>query len=94
MRRVLATLLLCAAVPSGDLAAGPEFPLKTGVNRRHLVDHAGTPFLYHADTPWMLFTKLTEAEAKDYIAPRTTTPSPRWPMKVRSPSAICRPDAR
>ena len=32
-------------------------------NRRYLVDRSGTPFFYHADTPWMIFTKLTEAEA-------------------------------
>ena len=70
MRRYLATLLLCAAGPSGDLTAEPRYPLKVGENRRHLVDQAGTPFLYQADTPWMLFTKLTEAEAKDYIARR------------------------
>ena len=50
--------------------APPAFPLKVGENHRHLVDQRGTPFLYHADTPWMIFTKLTEAEAKDYIARR------------------------
>lgn len=70
MRRILATLLLCAAGSSGELIAEPKFPLKVGEDRRHLVDQAGTPFLYQADTPWMLFTKLTEAEAKGYIARR------------------------
>lgn len=48
----------------------PSFPLKVSENRRHLVDQRGTPFLYHADTPWMIFLKLTEAEAKEYIARR------------------------
>ncbi len=70
MRCLLAALLVCAAGSFGDLTAEPKFPLKVGENRRHLVDQAGTPFLYQADTPWMLFTKLTEAEAKDYIARR------------------------
>ncbi len=51
-------------------AAEATFPLKLGENRRHLVDQRGTPFLYNADTPWMLFTKLTEPEAKEYIARR------------------------
>lgn len=50
--------------------APPAFPLKISKNRHHLVDQRGTPFLYQADTPWMLFTKLTEAEAKDYIVRR------------------------
>ena len=64
------TLLLCAAGLFDVLAAEPRFPLKVSENRRHLVDQAGRPFLYQADTPWMLFTKLKEAEAKDYIARR------------------------
>ena len=46
------------------------FPLKVSENRRHLADQRGTPFLYNADTPWMLFTKLSEPEAKEYIARR------------------------
>jgi hypothetical protein len=53
-------------------AVAPAFPLKLSEDRRHLVDQRGTPFLYHTDTSWMLFTKLTEAEAKDYIAPEAT----------------------
>lgn len=52
------------------LQTAPNFPLKISENRRHLVDQRGTPFLYNADTPWMLFTKLTEADAKEYIARR------------------------
>ena len=70
MRRILFTLLLCGVGSLAGFAAEPKFPLKVSENRRHLVDQRGAPFLYHADTPWMLFTKLTEAEAKDYIARR------------------------
>lgn len=51
-------------------AAEAQFPLRVSANRRHLVDQRGAPFLYHADTPWMLFLKLTEAEAREYIARR------------------------
>ena len=68
MTRILTALLLLAAVVA--LSAAPAFPLKVSGNRRYLVDQRGTPFLYQADTPWMLFTKLTEAEAKAYIARR------------------------
>jgi hypothetical protein len=50
--------------------ADPKFPLQVGENRRHLVDMNGAPFLYQADTPWMLFMKLPEAEAREYIARR------------------------
>ena len=66
------TLILAILVvwnPSA-LAASPEFPLKISENRRHLVDQHGRPFLYHADTPWMLFTKLTDTEARDYLVRR------------------------
>jgi len=70
MRLFLAILLLSSAGSFRSLTAEPSFPLKLSANRRHLVDQAGTPFLYQADTPWMLFTKLTETEAKDYIARR------------------------
>ena len=68
-RPALLLVLVCAAA-SRAWAVQPAFPLRLAENRRHLVDQRGTPFLYHADTPWMLFTKLTEAEAKDYIARR------------------------
>ena len=65
--------LVCGPLRGPDVHAdvpAPEFPLKVSENRRHLVDQRGTPFLYQADTPWMLFTKLTEAEAKEYIERR------------------------
>ncbi|MFZ4766833.1 MAG: DUF4038 domain-containing protein, partial [Roseimicrobium sp.] len=65
---LLTALLLAPLAPLR--AAEPAFPLKLSENRRHLVDQRGAPFLYQADTPWMLFVKLTEAEAKEYIAAR------------------------
>ncbi len=51
-------------------SAEPDFPLKISENRRYLADAGGTPFLCNADTPWLLFTNLTEPEAKAYIARR------------------------
>jgi hypothetical protein len=73
LRSGLASILFLLTLISAGMTQGavaPTFPLKLSENRRHLVDQRGTPFLYHADTPWMLFTKLTEPEAKDYIARR------------------------
>ena len=52
------------------LPAAPAFPLKVTENRRHLVDRWGTPFFYNADTAWLLFNKLSEAEAAEYLAAR------------------------
>jgi hypothetical protein len=69
MKRASLLLLLVAFI-SPLRAAEPVLPLKVSDNRRHLVDQRGAPFLYQADTPWMLFVKLTEAEAKEYIATR------------------------
>ena len=56
--------------PSQAAVPAAQFPIKISKNRRHLVDQRDTPFFYQADTPWMLFAKLTEAEAKEYIARR------------------------
>ncbi len=70
MFRPVQYLALLALIVLSASAAQPAFPLRLAENRRHLVDQLGKPFLYHADTPWMLFTKLTEAEAGQYIARR------------------------
>jgi len=73
MKAVLLTVLLLLGAQLFDgfaAATAPEFPLKASENRRYLVDQRGTPFFYQADTPWLLFTKLTETEAKDYMARR------------------------
>lgn len=67
---LLASLLLLFGSSLVAADAPPAFPLKVSENRRHLVDERGAPFLYHADTPWMAFLKLSEAEAKEYVARR------------------------
>ena len=72
-RLELLSLLLLSGSSLSSLSFpvhGAEFPLRPSENHRYLVDQRGTAFLYHADTPWMIFTKLTEAEAKEYIARR------------------------
>lgn len=69
-------VLLCAGLApwrsaAADAHAGENrFPLRVSESRRHLVDAQGTPFLYHADTAWMLFLKLDEAEAAHYLRRR------------------------
>ncbi|HMJ89367.1 MAG TPA: DUF4038 domain-containing protein [Candidatus Acidoferrum sp.] len=59
-------------VSAGAACAGEatQFPLKPSASGRHLVDQRGTPFFYNADTPWMVFLKLTEAEADEYFETR------------------------
>ena len=56
MKRVL--FLLAALLP---IVAGAQsiFPLKISENRRHFVTQQGRAFLYHADTGWQIFTKLS-----------------------------------
>lgn len=67
---MLRSLILVSATVAVLAHATPVFPLKVSQNRRYLVDQREVPFLYHADTPWMIFTKLTESEAKAYLARR------------------------
>ncbi|QHT68461.1 DUF4038 domain-containing protein [Rhodocytophaga rosea] len=45
-------------------------PLKISASKRHLVDQKNKPFLYQADTGWMLFLNLTKQEAITYLADR------------------------
>ena len=61
------TLLLLAAWLPLVAAAQSIFPLKISENRRHFVTQHGTPFLYHADTGWQIFSKLTTEEAIEYL---------------------------
>jgi hypothetical protein len=63
-------LLTAAMLETRGVAGAPTFPLKVSENRRYLVDQNGAPFLYHADTAWMLLLKLTETEAREYMARR------------------------
>jgi hypothetical protein len=70
---VLLLLMRCLLLPGDALQAAvpkPQFPLQVSEDRRCLVDQAGRPFLYHADTAWMLFLKLSETEAAEYMAVR------------------------
>ena len=46
------------------------FPLKIGENKRYFVTQQGKPFLYHADTGWQLFIRLTNREAVEYMVTR------------------------
>lgn len=46
------------------------FPLKKNPNERYLVDQEGKPFLYQADTGWMIFMHLTQPEVLTYLADR------------------------
>ena len=67
---VLLAVRASQAAPANGMAAEPSFPLSLSEDRRHLVDARGQPFLYQADTPWMLFLKLSQDDGKEYIARR------------------------
>ncbi len=69
---LLAVLALnLSAICSADAQNSKSlFPLKISADRRHLTDNTGTPFLYNADTSWMLFLNLTQEEALVYLADR------------------------
>ena len=48
----------------------PRFPVKVSENKRHFVDQSNQPFMYHGDTAWKIFTKLTYEEARQYLENR------------------------
>lgn len=65
MRRTLYVLLMMAwAAVQGQTI----FPLKISENKRYFVTQEGKPYLYHADTGWGIFTKLTTEEAVEYLS--------------------------
>lgn len=46
------------------------FPLQVSANNRYLKDQNHVPFLYQADTGWMLYFALTKEEIEEYIRAR------------------------
>lgn len=66
---VVATLFagVATVVPCAHAQA---YPLQVSNNQRYLVDQVNVPFFYHADTAWQIFTKLTKAEAEQYLEDR------------------------
>ncbi len=69
-RQLLLSIFSLGILFTGVSHAETQFPLQLSKDRRHLVDRRGTPFLYHADTAWMILFKLTEPEATEYLAVR------------------------
>lgn len=61
-------LFLCL-LPLWLPAAAPAV-LKVSDNQRYLVDAAGKPFFYLADTAWELFHRLNEEDAELYLSAR------------------------
>lgn len=43
------------------------FPIRASSNGHYLIDNAGKPFLYHADTPWTLTSRLRPADVDEYL---------------------------
>ncbi|CAM3651663.1 DUF4038 domain-containing protein [Corallococcus sp. ZKHCc1 1396] len=64
------------AAPAEEVAsaASPltlaDYPLKASADQRSLVTASGAPFLYVADTPWLLPSKLSQADVKTYLDDR------------------------
>jgi len=63
------TLCITLAYVPIALAAGP-YPIRVGLDHRHVVDQGGAPFLIHGDTPWSLISGLTKEEAEQYLENR------------------------
>ena len=61
----MASLAIDVTVPA--TRAATAWPLKVSPTGRHLVDQNGKPFLYTADTSWMMLSMLTVEDARKYI---------------------------
>lgn len=59
-----------ATVPGGGGTDAYAFPLKISSNNRYLVDQAGKPFFYAADTSWTMMGYLSLDDAKRLIDTR------------------------
>ena len=68
--RIFACLLCCLIGLKSVGQSGPAFPLSVSDNQRYLVDARGDPFFYQADTPWLLFFKLSLDEVREYMRVR------------------------
>lgn len=64
MKKWLAILLLMVL----NVQSQHIFPLKISDNKRYFVTQQNKPFLYHAETGWQIFTRLTTEEAVEYLA--------------------------
>jgi hypothetical protein len=69
MKYIKGTLIIFIFLINGSFAFSqkPAFPLKYSDNRRYFTDGNGKPFLYHAETGWQIFYKLTTQEAREYL---------------------------
>ena len=67
-RSLVMGLALLAFAPVAEPA--PVQPLRVSLDRRHLVDAKGAPFLYLGDTAWQLFHRLTREGAQRYLEDR------------------------
>ncbi len=73
LRSRLLTVLFVAVVGQITIAAPPKTGLprlKVSSNHRFLVDEAGKPFFYLADTGWEIFHRLTREDAVQYLNTR------------------------
>lgn len=52
---------------SGLFSQSTIFPIRISETGRYFVTNSGKPFLYQADTPWMLFINLKESEMEEYM---------------------------
>ncbi len=67
---IITSPAVLSAAADSSAAVSHSSRLCVAENHRHLVDERGKAFFYSADTPWIPFLKLTQAEAGEYIAHR------------------------
>ena len=63
-------LALAIALNAHAQPVKPQFPIKISENERYFTDQNDQPFMYHGDTAWKIFTRLTFEEARQYLENR------------------------
>ncbi len=67
-KKICFALLLCILIHTVN--SQTVFPLRVSDNKRYFVDRNNKPFLYHAETGWQIYNRLTTEEARIYLIKR------------------------
>ena len=83
---IVVATLFAGVVAVVQRAHAQAYPLKVSANERYLVDQVNVPFFYHADTAWQIFSKLTKAEAEQYLEDRRSKGFNALKVQILSPA--------
>jgi hypothetical protein len=69
-KKIKGVMILQGCLLAFAAHAQTAFPLHVSDNKRYFVDKSNKPFLYHAETGWQIYNRLTTEEAREYLVKR------------------------